>query len=50
VLAISAGGDAEILNNAGGPTLKPSSKVEIRKVPRRFVYIDGKPMPMPLDD
>jgi len=50
VLAISAGGDAEILSNAGGPTLKPSSKVEIRKVPRRFIYIDGKPMPMPLDD
>jgi hypothetical protein len=50
VFAMSAAGNAEILNNAVAPTLKPGSKVEIREAPRRFIYVDGKPLPMPLDD
>jgi len=50
VYALSGSGSAEMLDNGVAPTLKPGSKVEIRKVPRRFIYIDGKPLLMPLDD
>jgi hypothetical protein len=31
------------------PTLTPNSKVEIRELPKRYVFIDGKPLGQPLD-
>ena len=30
--------------------LKPGSTVEIREVPTRYVFIDGKPLRQPLDE
>ena len=49
-LDLTATGSGEIVSAAEAPTLKPNSRVEIREVPRRFIYVDGKPMLMPLDD
>ena len=31
------------------PRLGPSSKVEIREVPKRYIFVDGKPVGPPLD-
>lgn len=51
VLAFSPTGTTEVGNAAKAlPTLKADSKVEIREVPRRYVFVDGEPLPMPLDD
>jgi hypothetical protein len=33
-----------------GAALKPNSKVEIREVPKRYIFVDGKPMAEPLHD
>jgi len=49
-LDLTATGSGEIQSAAEAPTLKPNSKVEIREVPRRYIYVDGKPLLMPLDD
>ncbi len=46
----STGGGGEVAKVPDVPTLKPGSKVEIRKVPRRYVFVDGKPLPQPIDD
>jgi hypothetical protein len=35
---------------AEAPTLRPNSKVELRVVPERHVFIDGKPVDGPLDE
>jgi hypothetical protein len=35
--------------SAPGPTLSPNSTVEIREVPKRYVFVDGRPMGPPLD-
>jgi hypothetical protein len=51
VLALSPTGTTEIGSAAKAlPTLTPGSKVEIREVTKRYVFIDGEPLPMPLDD
>ncbi|WP_095012792.1 DUF4153 domain-containing protein [Tsuneonella mangrovi] len=33
-----------------GPSLKAGSKVEIRDVQKRYIFVDGKPLDRPLDD
>ena len=49
--ALSAsGGGSQLVGSAEAPALKPGSKVEIRAVPKRYIFIDGKPMAQPLDD
>jgi hypothetical protein len=35
--------------SAPGPILKANSRVEIREVPKRYVFVDGKPVGSPLD-
>jgi hypothetical protein len=51
MLALTATETKEITNSDKAlPTLKPGSKVEIREIPKRYVLVDGKPLPMPLDD
>ncbi|MGZ3247239.1 MAG: DUF4153 domain-containing protein [Croceibacterium sp.] len=49
-LELSDTGGSEIVTGADAPTLKPGSNVEIRDVSRRYIFVDGKPMLMPLDD
>lgn len=33
-----------------GPLLRPSSRVEVRDVTRRYIFVDGQPLERPLDD
>ena len=30
--------------------LKDASKVEIRELTKRYIFVDGKPLPQPLED
>jgi len=46
----ASGGGSQLVGSAEAPSLKPGSKVEIRAVPKRYIFIDGKPMAQPLDD
>ncbi|HEX9807390.1 MAG TPA: DUF4153 domain-containing protein [Alteraurantiacibacter sp.] len=53
LLAIPAGDGQEIAEvrppqETGGP-LEESSDVEVREIAKRYVFIDGKPLPQPLD-
>ena len=46
----AAGGGSQLVGTAEAPALKPDSKLEIRQVPKRYIFIDGKPMMQPLDN
>jgi hypothetical protein len=48
-LDFSPSGVAAFVSDAGAE-LKPNSKVEIREMPARYIFVDGKPMSLPLDD
>ena len=52
-LVLTTSGAAQELGpgaKALGTTLKPDSKVEVRTVSKRYVFVDGEPMAEPLDD
>jgi hypothetical protein len=46
----ASGGGNQTVGTFEAPALKPGSKVEIREVPKRYIFIDGKRMMQPLDD
>jgi hypothetical protein len=48
---LKPGQSASVLPSEAAPavTLEDSSSVEIREVPSRYIFIDGKPLPQPLD-
>jgi hypothetical protein len=45
----ASGGGSQVVGTAEAPSLKPGSKVEIRVIPQRYIFIDGKRMMLPLD-
>jgi hypothetical protein len=48
-LDLTPSGGGALVNAPEMPELKAGSKVEVREVPRRYVFIDGKPLGLPLD-
>ncbi len=46
----AAGGGSQPVGTAEAPALKPGSRVEIRTVEKRYIFVDGKPMMQPLDN
>ena len=51
-VVLKPGQSASVLPEEAAPAvpLEDSSRVEIREVPTRYVFIDGKPLPKPLDE
>lgn len=45
---LSASGGNELVNAPDVPELKPGSTVEVREVRRRYIFVDGKPLGLPL--
>lgn len=48
-LPLAAPDERAVAMEVSSATLKPDSTVEIREVPKRYIFIDGKPLGQPLD-
>jgi hypothetical protein len=50
LLALAPAGGAELAPPPPAPPLSATSKVEVRSVPRRTIFVDGVPIDPPLRD